>query len=251
MTHQHIVKSFDDDLDHLDKVIAEMGGLAEAQLADALEVLRACDTERASRLIAVDRRIDALEYQVDALVLRLLALRQPMASDLRVVIATLRISSILERVGDYAKNLAKRTLALSQSPMPGPACDSVTRMGRVVQEMLKMVLDAYLARDVERAHDVLGRDREVDAMHTSLFREMLTYMMEDPRNITSCTHLLFVAKNIERIGDLATNIAENILFLVKGEIPDQDRPKGDTTSYLAMDSAGHTKSMASDGEKPS
>lgn len=235
MTHDHIVKSFDADLNRLDHIIAEMGGLAEAQLADAIDALVTRDGERATQVIAADRRIDDLEREVDVQVIRMLALRQPMADDLRVVIASLRTSSIIERIGDYAKNVSKRTVALAQTPPLVAAYGSVSRMGRVVQEMIKNVLDAYLVRDLAKAEDVRCRDGEVDSMHSSLFREMLTYMMEDPRSITSCAHLLFVAKNIERIGDLATNISEQVHFLVMGEIPDDDRPKGDSSSYMVID----------------
>ncbi len=235
MTADHIVKSFDEELNNLDNILAEMGGLAEAQLADAIEALVSRNGERAERVIESDKRIDQLEHDIDVHVVRMLALRQPMADDLRVVIAALRTSSIIERIGDYAKNVAKRTVALAHTPPMGNSYASVARMGRLAQEMIKNVLDAYLARDLESAQGVRDRDEELDGMHSSLFREMLTYMMEDPRSISPCTHLLFVAKNIERIGDLATNIAEQVHFLVAGEIPDDDRPKGDSSSFTVVD----------------
>ena len=163
----------------------------------------------------------------------MLALRQPMADDLRVVITALRIASLIERIGDYAKNISKRTVAITQTPPVGPS-RTIARMGNVVQGMIKTVLDSYLERDADLAQDVRLRDEEVDALHTSLFRELLTYMMEDPRSISACTHLLFVAKNIERIGDHATNIAENVHFLVHGVMPDDNRPKGDQSSYTVI-----------------
>ncbi len=233
MTTEHIVKSFDEELNRLDGIIAEMGGLAEAQLADAIEVLATRDAEKASRVVTNDKRIDTLESEVDAQAQRMLALRQPMADDLRVVIVALKTSAVIERIGDYAKNVAKRTVALAQMPPIGPS-RTIARMGRLVQEMIKNVLDAYLARDLAKADDVRVRDEEVDALYTSVFRELLTYMMEDPRNITPCTHLLFAAKNIERIGDHATNIAENVHFLITGEVLEDDRPKGDATSFTVV-----------------
>lgn len=237
MAHEndHIVKSFDEDLRQLDNFIAEMGGLAEHQFADAIKALTRRDSELAERVIQNDKRIDELETQVDDHTIRMLALRQPMADDLRVVITALRIASLIERIGDYAKNVAKRTVAITQTPPVGPA-KTIARMGTVVQGMIKTVLDAYLQRDAQLAHDVRVRDEEVDALHTSLFREVLTYMMEDPRSISACTHLLFVAKNIERIGDHATNIAENVHFLVHGKLPQDMRPKGDDSSYTVVGS---------------
>jgi len=243
MPSEHIVKSFDEALNRLDNIIAEMGGLAEAQLAEAIDVLVRRDGERAARIVDADSRIDALENEVDHQAVALLALRQPMADDLRVVISALKTSGIIERIGDYAKNVAKRTMTLSQLP-PMSAAFTVARLGRLSQEMVKEVLDAYVARDVEKAELVRQRDEEVDALYTSLFRELLTYMMEDPRNITPCTHLLFVAKNLERIGDQATNIAEHVVFLVGGRTLAEDRPKGDNSSFTVVGPA------ASGGEAP-
>ncbi len=233
MATNHIVKSFDEDLRELDNVIAEMGGLAEVQFADAITALVKRDGELAERVVVSDKRIDELESKVDSHAISMLALRQPMANDLRVVITALRIASVVERIGDYAKNIAKRTVALTQTPPVGPT-RTIARMGNVVQGMIKTVLDAYLQRDADMARDVRLRDEEVDALHTSLFRELLTYMMEDPRSISACAHLLFVAKNIERIGDHATNIAEQVHFLVHGELPGSARPKGDESSYTVV-----------------
>jgi len=237
MTQEHIVKSFDEQLNRLDNVIAEMGGLAETQLAEAIEAMVRRDVERAERVTAADARIDELELEIDHLAVAMLALRQPMADDLRLVIAALKTSGIIERIGDYAKNVAKRTLTLSQMPPMQPAL-TVARLGRLVQEMIKNVLDAYVARDAEKAAQVWMRDEEVDALYTSVFRELLTYMMEDPRNITPCTHLLFVAKNIERIGDHVTNIAEHVHFVVHGSMPDDIRPKSDASSFTVVEPGG-------------
>ncbi len=233
MTSEHIVKSFDEQLNRLEETIAEMGGLAETQLADAIDALLKRDTDKAAQVAAADVRIDAMEAEVDQLAVSLLALRQPMASDLRAIVSALKTSAILERIGDYAKNVAKRTAALAEFP-PIPPAFPVARLGRVAQEMIKDVLDAYLGRDVEKAEMVWERDKELDTLYTSVFRELLTYMMEDPRNITSCTHLLFVAKNIERIGDHTTNIAENVLFLVQGKFPSEDRQKDDASSFTVV-----------------
>ncbi len=232
MGSDHIVKSFDEQLKRLDYLIAEMGGLAESQLANAMDALVKRDSEKAARVVGLDYRLDELEQEVDHHTVSMLALRQPMASDLRQIIAALKTANILERVGDYAKNVARRTATLAEMP-PVPPALTVGRLGRLAQEMIKDVLDAYLARDVDKAHMVRERDKELDALHTSLFRELLTYMMEDPRNITACTHLLFVAKNLERVGDHATNLAELIHFAVKGVMPMTQRPQEDA-SYFAV-----------------
>jgi phosphate transport system protein len=227
MNTEHIVKSYDEDLSHLDSLIAEMGGRAEVQLAGAIEALNQGDIEAANRIVESDKKIDDLESQIDDFTLRLLALRQPMARDLRAVVAALKASSDLERIGDFAKNNAKRVEVLSKTAPIGSTLNTITRMSLLVQEMIKNVLDAYVDRDADMAEDVRIRDEEVDNMYTSLFRELLTYMMENPHNITPCTHLLFVAKNIERIGDHTTNIAEQVYFIVHGERLAEDRPKGD------------------------
>lgn len=235
MDHEHIMKAYDEELSRLDQLIAEMGGLAESQLAEAIEALVRRDGERARKVADRDQRIDALEREVDALTMRMLALRQPMAADLRTVIAALKTASNLERIGDYTRNIAKRTLALTQLRPIGGAAQTIARMALLVQGMIKNVLDAYVGRDSALADDVRLRDQEVDQLHTSLFRELLTYMMEDPRHITTCTHLLFIAKNVERIGDHVTNIAEHVHLMVCGEMPDPDRPKGDRSSITVLD----------------
>lgn len=223
MGTDHIVKAFDQDLKHIDAVIAEMGGLVEAQLADAIETMIRRDAERAERIIANDERVDALEKDLDRGIIKMIALRQPMADDLRMLIVALKIGSSIERIGDYARNIARRTLTLAQAPSM-PAAQTVARLGQLVQRMLKNVLDAYLTRDADKAEDVRRSDREVDAMYTSLVRELLTYMMEDPRNITPCTQLMFAAKNIERVGDHITTIAENVIYLVRGDLLENKRP---------------------------
>ena len=230
MSNDHIVSSFDADLSRLDNMIAEMGGLAESQLARSVEALCKKDVEAAERIVPMDKRIDALEEEIYDFTVKLIALRQPMAADLRIIISAIKISSVIERIGDYAKNISKRTIVLKEGPSLTGALNTVSRMGNLVQIMIKQALDAYIERDAQKAGDVRARDQEVDLLHTSLFRELLTYMMEDPRYITPCTHLLFVAKNIERIGDHTTGIAEQVHFMVHGEMPADERPKGDHSS---------------------
>ncbi|MBL9034272.1 MAG: phosphate signaling complex protein PhoU [Rhodospirillaceae bacterium] len=225
----HIVKSFDEELKQLNNIIAEMGGLAEAQLDRAVESLVRRNSDLAAQVVNDDKRIDNLETEIGSLTVRLLALRQPMAQDLREVVAAIKIASDIERIGDYAKNIAKRAIVLSGfAPMKPVA--TIPRMSRLALTIIKDVLDAYIAKDAEAARAAWRRDEEVDEMYNSVFREMLTYMMEDPRNIGPCTHLLFIAKNIERIGDHATNVAEIVYYLVHGRSLDEARPKGDTTN---------------------
>lgn len=236
MESSHIVSSFDQELGEAESLFLEMGGLVETQIAEAAEALVKRDTELAEKVRARDREVDALETKIDELAVRVLALRQPMAEDLRVIVSTLKVSANLERIGDYAKNVAKRTSVLAKSPQIGSSPDTIRRMCRLVREMLSGVLDAYVARDVHAADDIRRRDEEVDQIHNALFREILTYMMEDPKSITPCMHLLFTAKNIERIGDHVTGIAEQVHYLVNGELPGDERPKGDVTSYIAGDS---------------
>jgi len=236
MIQQHTVKSFEEELKRLDSTIAQMAGLVESGLASALTATARRDADLAQSVIAADMRIDELNSEIDQMVVRLLALRQPMASDLRLAVGALRIASDLERIGDYAANVAKRTMALNQLPPVSPI-SGIPRMGKLVQSILKEVIDAFVNRDADAALRVWQRDEEVDEMYTSLFRELLTYMMEDPRNITPCTHVLFMAKNIERIGDHATNIAEIIHFIVTGSMISAHRPKGDTSSFTVMEAS--------------
>ena len=231
MQHEHTVKSFDDELKQLDSMIAEMGGMAEANLAGAVDAMVRRDTESALVIKKADKKIDALEIEIDDHAVRILALRQPMADDLRAVIVALKTAAVIERIGDFAKNIAKRTQALSQCPDLG-AAKTIKRMAGMAQSMMTDVLDAYVTRDADKADEVRLRDEELDSLYTSLFRELLTYMMENPKNITASTHLMFAAKNIERIGDHATNIAENVHFLVHGQMPEEPRPKGDGSVYM-------------------
>jgi len=230
-TGEHIVHSFDDELKALTVTLMQMGGMAETQLASAIDAVAKRDGRLAEKVIEADQQVDDLDQQVDTLVTRLFALRQPMAVDLRVVLTGLRMSGDIERIGDYAKNVAKRAIVLSQHP-PLPTVYGVVRMATLVRQRFKEVLDAYAERDVDKAVSVWQRDAEVDELYNSLFREVLTYMMEDPRTITVGTHLLFIAKNLERIGDLATNIAEYIHFMVEGARIEHERPKGDETSLV-------------------
>jgi phosphate transport system protein len=243
MPSEHIVKVYDEELDQLNNTIAQMGGLAEIQVENAILAVAKRDAELGARTVGADRRIDELEQEVENQVVRLLALRQPMARDLRNIVAALKISSDLERIADYAANVAKRVQALIMSPSVQPVF-AIPRMGALAQQLIKDVLDAFTERDTDKALSVWRRDEELDDMYAALFRELLTYMMEDPRNITPCTHLLFIAKNIERIGDHATNIAETVHFLVDGSPFLEDRPKGDTTSFTVISPAPKRSSRA-------
>src|SRR5215472_4102547 len=226
---EHIVKSFTEQLESLANAVSQMGGMAEAQFANAIEAVAKRDTRLAEAAIGSDERIDRIQQTVEDLALRVLALRQPMAGDLRTTLAALKISNELERIGDLAKNIAKRALVLNREP-PIRLTASLARMGRQALTQLKSVLDAYSDRDAEGAKNVWRHDEEIDELYNSLFRELLTYMMEDPRTIGLCTHLLFIAKNIERSGDHATNIAEVVYHMVTGTYLRVDRPKADLTS---------------------
>jgi len=235
MDNDHIVHSYDSELNQLQNMIAEMGGLAEMQLSRAIAALVKYDADAANDIVEKDRRIDMLEDEIDSLAVRLIAKRQPMAGDLRTIITGLKVSANLERIGDYAKNIAKRTVTISSATgLRGPIA-TIARMAALVQNMIKNVLDAYIAHDAEKADDVRARDQEVDQIHSGLFRELLTYMMEDPRNITPCTHLLFIAKNIERVGDHVTSVAEQVHYMVHGELPLGERPKQDLSSFTLVE----------------
>ncbi|ANB36198.1 phosphate signaling complex protein PhoU [Rhodovulum sulfidophilum] len=234
MKDPHIVKSYDRDLEGIQALIMKMGGLVEIAILEAATSLEARDEELAERVRAGDKAIDALEEKVNEEAAQLLALRQPSAGDLRTVLSVMKISANLERCGDYAKNMAKRTGVLVQmAPMEG-AAGAIRRMAKAVELMLKDALDAYIQRDAELAEDVRQRDLEVDQMYNALFREFLTFMMEDPRNITACMHLHFIAKNIERMGDHVTSIAEQVIYLATGHMPEDERPKADRTSVEAL-----------------
>src|ERR1700722_16100986 len=229
MAAEHIIKRYDEELSRLNKMIVEMGGLAESQLAAAISAVEQRDSALAARVIEGDAKVDALERELDNLAIRLLALRQPMARDLREIFSALKIGADLERICDYAANVAKRSIALAQTPPIQPV-HALPRMGTLALRMIKDVIDAYVERDADKALEVWRRDEELDEMYSSLFREFLTYMMEDPRNIGACRHLLFMAQNIERIGDHATNIAEDLYYLVHGTPLTETRPKGDKSS---------------------
>ena len=235
MQEKHISSAFDRDLEALQALIMKMGGLVEASISDATEALIERDEELAGKVRAADRQIDALEEEINHEVARTLALRAPIAGDLRTVLSVLKISANLERCGDYSKNLAKRTSALVQMPVIDGAASAIRRMARDVGLMLKDALDAYVQRDTELAEQVRQRDDDIDRMYNAMFRELLTHMMEDPRNITAAMHLHFIAKNIERMGDHVTSVAEQVIYLVSGQMPEESRPKSDATAYSSGD----------------
>ena len=230
MTQQHIASAFDRDLEDIQAKIMKMGGLVEAAILEGAISLETRDEERAEKVRAADKAIDLLEEEINEDSARLIALRSPTAGDLRLVLAIMKISGNLERIGDYAKNMAKRTGVLAQMAPVSDSAGALRRMAKEVSKMLKDVLDAYIHRDAELAGDVIERDSDVDQMYNGLFREFLTFMMEDPRNITACMHLHFIGKNIERMGDHVTAIAEQVVYLVTGEYPEEARVKSDVTS---------------------
>ena len=230
---EHTVKAYDEELQRLKTTIAQMGGIAEEQLASAMDALSRRDTALADRVIAADVRIDELEDAIEDRAVVVIAKRQPMANDLREILVAIRVASDLERIGDLAKNLAKRTLAIPET-QPRNVISGLARMSVLAQEQLQRVLDAYARSDANLALEVWRADEEIDALYNSVFRELLTYMMEDPRTIGACTHLLLGAKNLERIGDHTTNIAENIYFQIHGRQIPEERQKKDTTSITAI-----------------
>src|SRR5438874_5711142 len=227
----HTAKAFDIDLQELARLVAEMGGLAEKQVADAVDALVQRDIDRAQRSVASDPSIDALQREIEEKSVLTIARRQPMAVDLREVVGALRVCNDLERIGDLAKNIGKRVLALDGEFHPPKLIRGVEHIGALVLAQLKQVLDSYTGHELEKALAVWNGYEQIDAMCTSLFRELLTYMMEDPRNITFCIHLMFSAKNIERMGDHATNIAETVYYMIEGRPIAEQRPKGDTTAF--------------------
>jgi phosphate transport system protein len=231
---EHTIKAFDVDLQEISRKVAEMGGLAEKLIADSIVALSKRDMMLAQRVIAADPAIDALQREIEEKAILTIARRQPMAVDLRDIVGALRVSNDLERIGDLAKNIGKRVVALNGEFRPSQVIRGVEHMTDLVLGQLKRVLDAYARRDVAMAMEVWRSDEEIDAVNNSLFRELLTYMMEDPRNITFCTHLLFCAKNIERMGDHATNIAETVHYIVEGRTMVDERPKGDNTSFATI-----------------
>ena len=229
----HIAKAYDADLEELTRRVAEMGGLAEKQIADSVDALVKRDTARAQRVVTSDDAIDVLQHEIEERAILTIARRQPMAVDLREIVSALRVANDLERIGDLAKNIGKRVLALPDDFYPQKLIRGVEHMSSMVLVQLKQVLDAYAGRDLGKALAVWKGDEQIDSMCTSLFRELLTYMMEDPRNITFCIHLMFCAKNIERMGDHATNIAETVYYMIEGRTIVDQRPKGDDTTAFA------------------
>lgn len=232
-TTGHTVKAFDDDLDQLRGSIAQMGGLAENAIAESMRALMQRDTEAATRIVENDKKIDALEAEVERNAVQIIALRAPMADDLRDVVAALKIAGVVERIGDYAKNIAKRVHVIDESPNIEPL-SLLPEMARIAGEMVHNVLDAFVARDADKAVAVCDRDRAVDDFYNSIFRTLLTHMMENPHNITPATHLLFIAKNLERIGDHSTNVAEMVYFAATGEQM-AERTKGENPADRSND----------------
>ncbi|RBP16519.1 phosphate transport system protein [Roseiarcus fermentans] len=234
----HTVKAYDRELDTLERLIAEMGGIAEKMVVDAVDALAAADTVLAHQVVATDPRLDALQREVEDLAVMTIAKRQPVAVDLRELIGAIRVAGDLERVGDLAKNIAKRTIKIGAESRVPRAIVGLRHMNEVATELMKDVLDAYAQRDVERAREVWERDVDLDALEDSVFRDLLTHMMEDPRNISFCAHLLFCSKNIERIGDHATNIAETVVYLVTGQPMPTERPRGPQETDVDVEAAG-------------
>ncbi|EGF92355.1 phosphate transport system regulatory protein PhoU [Asticcacaulis biprosthecium C19] len=228
----HIVKTYQEELDQLSAEVVLMGGLAEAQVADAVEAVARRDVGLAQSVVQRDHKLDELEKDVERKCIRLIALRQPMADDLRKTVAAMKLATSLERTGDLAKNIAKRAMVIAEAEPMTPLTRSIERMGKLVSSRLRDVLDAYKAGKLDLAQNVWASDTEVDEHYNSLFRELLTYMMGDPRTISACTHLLFMAKNLERIGDHATNMAEHIHYELTGEDYVEDRPKGNTLNSI-------------------
>lgn len=233
MTSTHILSAYDEELKYLTRSISEMGGLAEQMCADAVRALVNSDTALAQKVISDDIILDHAERDIGDKAIVTIARRQPVANDLREIIGTLRIAADLERVGDLGKNTAKRVIAVQETGIPRNLARGLEHLSELALVQLKDVLDVYATRSAEKAEAIRQRDEEIDAMYTSLFRELLTYMMEDPRNITTCTHLLFCAKNIERIGDHATNIAETIYYMKTGSQIEGERPKDDSSNTLS------------------
>ncbi len=231
--NDHILSAYDRDLDAIQTNVLKMGGMVEEAITRAITALETKDIELAQQVRAADKAIDALELEINEEAARVIALRAPVSKDLRSILIVMKITASLERIGDYAKNIAKRTATLTDMEPISGATSALRRMAKEVQSMLCDLLDAYLRNDIEAADEVRERDHDVDQMYNALFREFLTFMMEDPRNITACMHFHFMAKNIERMGDLVTNMAEQVIYLVTGEMPDDLRPKGDQTAYVA------------------
>lgn len=234
MNENHIVSSFNEDLNHLESLLLTMGRSVNQQLVMATTALKKEDRTLAKRVMGGDAKINTLEAELNDAALKVLALRQPVAADLRNVVMTLKIGGHLERIGDYTKNMAKRTNTITKADAFTGSIGTLVRMSEMVQSMMSSVLDAYNKRDADLAEDIRAEDENVDQMLNTLFRELLTYMMEDPRNISGCMHLLFIAKNIERMGDHVAETAQEIIFLATGEWPIDKRTKGDKTSKMIV-----------------
>ncbi|AJY45338.1 phosphate signaling complex protein PhoU [Martelella endophytica] len=232
MAPSHILTAFDEELKYLQRRISEMGGLAEEMVSESVEALVNTDSALAQKVISDDLVLDEAEREIGDKAVVIIARRQPVASDLREIMGAIRIAADLERVGDMAKNTAKRVISVQGTGVPRKLAHGIEHLSELALLQLKEVLDAYNSRQADKANSIRERDEEIDAIYTSLFRELLTYMMEDPRNITTCTHLLFCAKNIERIGDHATNIAEMIYYIATGAQPQGERPKDDNTAAV-------------------
>jgi phosphate transport system protein len=231
--NEHISSAYDRDLDAIQTLVIKMGGMVEEAILSAATSLETRDLALAEKVRAGDKQIDALELHINEEAARIIALRAPVSKDLRVILTVLRIAASMERIGDYAKNMAKRTSTLVDMLVISGSDAALRRMAREVQAMLKDLIDSYLRGDAELAEDVRQRDHDVDQMYNALFREFLTFMMEDPRNITACMHLHFMAKNVERMGDLVTNMAEQVIYLETGVMPEEARPKGDQTAFVS------------------
>lgn len=230
----HIVRSYDEELKYIMRRISEMGGQAERMVEQSVRALTRSDFSLAQSVVADDVLLDAAQRDLEERAILTIAKRQPMAQDLREIVGSIRIASDLERIGDLGKNIAKRVIAVHEFGQPVQLTRGIEHMAELALDQLKDVLDSYATRDTDRAEAVRARDEDIDAMYTSIFRELLTYMMEDPRNISACTHLLFSAKNIERIGDHATNIAETIYYIKTGQQIEDERPKGDRTPSMVL-----------------
>ncbi len=235
---EHTVKAYDRELDTLERRIAEMGGIAEKMVIDCMDALASADTVLAHQVVATDLRLDALQREIEDFVVMMIARRQPVAVDLRELIGAIRVAGDLERVGDLAKNIAKRTIKIGAEARVPRAIVGLRHMNEVATELMKDVLDAYAQRNADRAREVWERDVDLDALEDSVFRDLLTHMMEDPRNISFCAHLLFCSKNIERIGDHATNIAETIVYLVTGQAMPSERPRGRQETDIDVEATG-------------
>lgn len=230
--NEHISSAYDRDLEEIQSFIVKMGGMVEHAILESAKALEVRDVERAESVRKGDKAIDAIEEQINEAAARTIALRAPVSKDLRALLSVLKLAASLERVGDYAKNIAKRTPILADMKQISGADATLRRMSKEVQAMLGDALNAYVRNDVDLAESVRQRDLDVDQMYNALFREFLTFMMEDPRNISACMHMHFIAKNIERMGDLVTNMAEQVIYMVTGEMPEEDRPKMSSTSTV-------------------